>query len=1089
MAENKGVTDLFKFLVVRNRPTGRTTSHIVETGTATGQRSSLRVQFEESTRTEEMAKAEGEGQSVHTIANEFLQENRSLYEALRPHLAKAYESLWQAQEAPDSREKDSREKDSREKDSCAELMSKFPSDVMNRLRTEKNDKDKKPYPDKTDQDETTQAKTKVGQLLEDMVMAWSLMPPDPPSQLDEAIRLLRFWYVCTDEKGKTLLPAGLESALNRVVIVLPNILRDALKKGPDPAADKGMAGDKEEDDRTGKAGTPMAGSDDKENLAAKDAKPQAAEPKRDVEPTAEVLRLKQEVKALNKALDQVDQAIRSGTAMETIHVRKEEPPGEPPSRQGGAFRIFGKAQPQRAIKTIHETIEQKFTASKLPEETLTILERVIAPKQLNEISEWNLRNLVGAAIQVRESQIADLQKQDHQWLLVGNLLVKKLNKPPVVCKDISSSALLSSAKVVVGGRGGPSPLQYYAGVADLKIVKEKLMAYELTDIAHTENVLAGEEKERRHRRLETTETEEVVLTESEEETERDTQSTTKNELATESSTVAKETVKVEGSLTVSGKYGPTVEFSAAASAGYTGETTSSEKRAAAFAQEVVQKTVEKVRERVMQQRRVKTVNEIEETNVHGLKNAYPGAKHVRGLYRWLNKISEARVYNYGARHMFSFVVPEPASFYLWSLGNDSAAVVQEPVPPDFSAFDITPNNYESLAAAYGASGVKAAPEPTKTVSAVFKPDAAVSASEFDRQTEAPKYAPATCVTKSVGDKITIPVGYDAIGAHVHLSYATFWNFNASVFIGDRSPIMEGSYSFNRRFKGELACGGSFYDVISYFLSFDVQCAMYNDSALARQWKLDTFDAIMEGYKSQLSRYEEKLATATIQQGIAVPGRNPLENEWIIKNELKRACLSLYLGIDLDTINAFRSTDSSSPDYWKINHAVAPTLGLQIAFLERAFEWEHMTYLFHPYFYGRVGEWSRRVIELGLPDPNMSAFLRAGAARVLVPARPEFAEALLRFAQVGNLPPGNESLLVAEDAIEAMIEEVRARGTDSIPNAEPEGDPWEVKLPTSLVLLQDPQDITFRDVLYGDAHDETQVSFDHQQRPQETSGGG
>jgi hypothetical protein len=214
----------------------------------------------------------------------------------------------------------------------------------------------------------------------------------------------------------------------------------------------------------------------------------------------------------------------------------------------------------------------------------------------------------------------------------------------------------------------------------------------------------------------------------------------------------------------------------------------------------------------------------------------------------------------------------------------------------------------------------------------------------------------------------------------------------------------------------------------------------------------------------------------MQQGTAIPGRNPLTNTEIIRNELKRACLSMFFGMDLDAISAFRSTDPASPDYWRIDFARVGALGRQIAFVERAFEWENMTYMFFPYFYGRFGEWSRRVIELADADPNMAAFLKAGAARVLVPARPEFAEALLQFAERGSLGLGMESLLTADDAIEAMIAEVRNRGADSVPNAVPEGDPWEVRLPTSLVLLQDPAQVEFRDALFGDAQGKSTVDF-------------
>lgn len=1019
MVEKNSGTDLFKFLVVRDRPTGKTPSNVVVVGDVPSMQAAVppaQAMPLAKTKLRENIDAlveQPEEQRQQSAA--YIESRREQYEGVRAALAPVFNSLWRADEV-----------------GLDEVLNAI-GQVVDGTR------------DIIDEGSDEERSTAIGHLLQDMILAWSLQPPERAHELDEAIRFLRFWYLGVTASAQVLLPAMLEDALDRVVVVLPETVSRAL------AGEMPTPTDEEEDEAA--------------NGGAEDS-------------SAEITRLETEIRLVTESLATLREGIRSGNAMRTHEERTQRP--EP--AQAAIRGPSEEATPDRmTVERVSNVVQQHLDISLMPQTTQDVLQRFVGP--LEHASERDVLDRISAQIGRRQARIHQLRRQDRQWIVVGNMLVKKLVERPILPSNIALQELKLPTSDLARHRHTTSGGLYYAGVADLKIVKEQLVAYELADIAHVENVLAGEEKERTHRRLEATETEEVVLAELEEETERDTQSTTKNELATESSTVAKEAVHVEGNVTVSGSYGGMVEFSAVVGGGYSSETTNSEKRSAAFAQEVIQRTVEKVRSRVMEQRRVRTLNEIEETNLHAVRNAYHGAEHVRGVYRWLNKISEAQVYNYGARHMFSFVVPEPASFYIWSLGNHGTAELTEPIPPYFNAGDFTRHTYEWFAAEYGASGIKAPPDPNLTVSKSFKSAAAVHMA-----TNA-VYTWDKIFSEHIADVIAIPDGYKATWFRYHLDYR--WEPGSGIDPG-RSVHIGGydnpgdSMGFH---SGEISVGAELRDVLGYLFIVNLHCVIDEDSEKYREWQSNTFESIIEGYRRQVSEYEEKLAAAALQEGIAIPGRNPLENEEIIRNELKRACLSMALSNDLDAVNAFRSTNPMSPDYWKINYSTAQLLGLQTAFMERAFEWENMTYMFYPYFYGRFGEWSRRVIELGDPDHNMAAFLRAGAARVLVPARPEFAEALLQFAQFGNVPSGVESLLTAGDAIVAMIEEVRARGVDSVPNAEPEGEPWEVRLPTSLVLLQDPQEVTFRDALYGDKAGETAVTFDYQDLPVEGNGRG
>ena len=65
------------------------------------------------------------------------------------------------------------------------------------------------------------------------------------------------------------------------------------------------------------------------------------------------------------------------------------------------------------------------------------------------------------------------------------------------------------------------------------MVKQRLKAYEVGDFAYVENVMAGETREREHRRLDTSEETSTTETETTTEREKDLQSTQRNETQTQ----------------------------------------------------------------------------------------------------------------------------------------------------------------------------------------------------------------------------------------------------------------------------------------------------------------------------------------------------------------------------------------------------------------------------------------------------------------------------------------------------------------------------------------------------------------------------
>jgi hypothetical protein len=125
---------------------------------------------------------------------------------------------------------------------------------------------------------------------------------------------------------------------------------------------------------------------------------------------------------------------------------------------------------------------------------------------------------------------------------------------------------------------------------------------------------------------------------------------------------------------------------------------------------------------------------------------------------------------------------------------------------------------------------------------------------------------------------------------------------------------------------------------------------------------------------------------------------------------------------------------------------------EIQFLEQAFEWENLSYVAYPYYWGRntSGRW-RDLVSIATADARFDEFLRSGSARVLVPARPGFESAVQLYVATGILWGGSQAPAPDEPGYLSVADEIkalqRASGDDC-----PVGNAWEIRLPTTLVWL-------------------------------------
>lgn len=595
------------------------------------------------------------------------------------------------------------------------------------------------------------------------------------------------------------------------------------------------------------------------------------------------------------------------------------------------------------------------------------------------------------------------------------------------------------------------PCRMKVGIGDLLIVRQKLKAYELGDFAHVENVLRGESRSREHRRLDLREEITTAETEREVEKERNLQSTERNEMQNEASKTVQSQFQLDAGLQVSGSYGPAVSFSASLNTSFSTSTEEAQRKAVGYSREVTDKTSERIRERVREERRVRVLEQIEEINIHKIENTANPTGHVRGVYRWLNKIYDAQVFNYGQRLMYEFVVPEPAAYFLYAMVENPPKEIEleKPEPPKFGGMPLKPENltltnYQQYLAQYEVTTAKAPPSAFKNV-AYFEKQEGKEESHYER-----------------ASKVTIPDGYEATGVATNYWYV-YSNDKAKfgILVGGHNAT-SGWVSFGTPYRDEISVAVYTLYNKAFAATVDIACRLTAEGFA--KWQHETYAAIMEAYQNKKADYDDKLAQLAIQKGPQILGRNPLENLRLERDELKKLALMMLMHSSYLDINSYYA---GAEPFMNISKACVN--GAKIRFFENAFEWNNATWVFYPYFWSRHARWIS-ALHLADPDPDFAAFLRAGAARLQVPVRPGFERAVAYYSQTGQIWEGNDVPLIGDDLYVPIVEEITenlGKLDEGVPYP-PDSQPWEVTVPTSLVVVQDLEEIpAIRDILTGE----------------------
>lgn len=704
----------------------------------------------------------------------------------------------------------------------------------------------------------------------------------------------------------------------------------------------------------------------------------------------------------------------------------------------------------------------------------------LLPKIENKISNLSQKIFQDVKFDSKVYKIGNTFVVDVPPIISGEITTYE--KPGACSVNVSPTTTNISEPFVPETKGNAHVL----GIMDLLLVEQKLLHYEKGEIAHIENVLMGEIRERKHRRTLTREESTFTETETTEEKEKDLTSTERYELQTESQNVIEESLSFEAGATTN-VYGVRWDVSANANVAGSTSTSESDSSSSNFAREITTKAVSKLTNRTLERRFRRTVEETEENNLHSFNNV-TGQDHITGVYRWLDKIYEAQVVRYGKRLMLEFVVPEPAAFYRYAAQQQPTEniTLSKPEQPGYClggktfrslrAKDITRENYLIWANKYNASNVSS-PLPTYQI-------IGESFAKEDQQLLKDNTNSDWQYRHAETAKITIPTGYfpEIAIVLVDFTYVDLAdledeesNQRVTVQIEDKKKVYLannsndsanhdnlGTYKLSMFSTETLPITVSSVGVVCFGLTITVSCKL--SDAKFEEWQLKTFTEIMEAYNDQKARYEGQLEADRIQQGFGnIAGRNPIFNRETERAELKKGCITLLTGQRFEKFNAVQKNviyyegKYGQPEIVNFEDAYAE--GNYIQFFEQSIEWSNMLYVFYPYFWAEKSQWVQ-LSQLNDDDALFSKFLQAGSARVQVPIRPGFEFAILTYLQTGQLWQAEGDFIDANedgvpDELQVSILNELKEGIlkpDDDSAGEPVGEPWKVRVPTSLVII-------------------------------------
>ncbi|WP_395043103.1 hypothetical protein [Flavobacterium sp.] len=593
------------------------------------------------------------------------------------------------------------------------------------------------------------------------------------------------------------------------------------------------------------------------------------------------------------------------------------------------------------------------------------------------------------------------------------------------------------------------------GIADYKKVVSHVCCYDAGEVAHIENIMAKELRSKTTTSFHQTQTTQTDSVEVETEKLTDTTSTERFEMQTEIAKIMQEDKNFTTNVNAKYSYGDTFSLDASASYATNVSKEESNRQAVIQGKELTQRASERIVSRVKSEKIVKVTDEFTEENVHAFDNRL-GENHVSGVFRFINATYKNQIFNYGKRLMYEFMVPQPSKFHRLGMEvskiAENAIVLEKPIDPRTVGYanftNISEANYQALASTYEVE-VNTHPKKfifaNKTISTVKFGGLEVIEGSYD---------------------ITIEKGYKPTIAKLKFAAKTDTNttepHTANISFGNHNLIKQGSYANITQndllgFKPLGHILDEFTDKVSFSyalgnyhscsISLSVKTEPTEETILA--WKKETFEKIIAGYKAQLEKYNENLASAKAT-GVQITESNPLFYRQIEQLVLRKNCIS-YLIDDTNTASNRRfgrKMYNNNPTF--TNHQVSVTqdmddYGSFAKFMEQAFDWNLMSYNFYPFYWGNRDDWDE-LFQTEINDPIFRNFMQAGMCRVIVTVKPGFEKAVMHYMNFGQIWNGGQMPILGDPLYLSIVDELKEQEYTV-------EETWETVVPTSLIALQ------------------------------------
>lgn len=591
------------------------------------------------------------------------------------------------------------------------------------------------------------------------------------------------------------------------------------------------------------------------------------------------------------------------------------------------------------------------------------------------------------------------------------------------------------------------------GIADYRKVEQQVCCYVPGEVSHIENVMAREYKEKSTVR--STKKEETFTITKEQEREKLTDTTTTDRFEMNQEIAAVLSEQTSFGVSANASYSGT-GYSLGIGANFAHNTSqeTSNIQAITEAKEITERALDRVVNKIKEERTTKIVEEFTESNKHGFDNR-KGDQHVSGVYRWVDKIYENKIINYGKRLMYEFAIPEPATFHKYAVKNYASDLEELNTPPDpRQAPDSTIATYNAIdevKAAFWSSYFNV------EIDVLPKNEISIG-KEFSFSG---KYTDKENRMWDGNASLSIPDGYYTVSAniaarHIRTGANNTWGSHFMASVGDKtyetfgtsnsstlfSNVTEFPINSLKPYQGNIPISVSAISV--HLATINITVNLRRTPEAETEWKISTFNKIIAAYEAKKAEYLQRkaeLKALAAEKAKMNPGfYRQIENTVLRKN-----CIE-YLASQASMGGVDYLTQRESGEV----RAAYTSSGLggyadRVKFFEQAFEWDIMSYYFYPFYWAKKSEWVDMYL-IENDDPLFRSFLQSGMARVIVTVRPGFEEAVNWYMATGEIWNGGQVPSIDDPMFLSIVDELRK------PAGEVE-EVWQSRVPTSLTIIQ------------------------------------